>query len=139
MFVREAPEVGLPTGMLSWFEGGQAGLGVPPWRDVSRYVARSPYFAIEGLKSPLLLIHGDADFLPVEEPERMLMGMHRLGRDALLARYAGEGHSLVSPANIRDQWQRILLFLDDRLSKQPELAPAGPAPATAPVSTHSRQ
>ena len=134
MFVRDTPEVGLPTGMFSWFEGGQAGLGLPPWREPGRYVARSPYFSVDRLKSRLLLIHGESDFIPVAEAERLLMAMHRLGRDALLVRYAGEGHSLASPANIRDQWQRILEFLGplsprkpDRFGKRDDPVPDGGA------------
>jgi dipeptidyl aminopeptidase/acylaminoacyl peptidase len=128
MFVRDTPEVGLPTGMFSWFEGGQAGLAVPPWRGLDRYVARSPYFAVDRLKSRLLLIHGEADFIPVGEAERLLMAMHRLGHDALLVRYAGEGHSLASPANIRDQWQRILDFLRTSPDRQQVATADAPAP-----------
>lgn len=116
MYVRDAPELGLPTGMISWFEAGQGGLGAPPWREVQGYVSRSPYFAVERINTPLMLLHGDTDFLPVQNAEQMFTALHRLGRDSLLVRYAGEGHTLVSPANTRDRWIRMLSFLEQNLS-----------------------
>lgn len=116
MYVRDVPELGLPTGMFSWFEAGQGGLGAPPWRELQGYVGRSPYFAVERIRTPVMLIHGEMDFIPVEEAEQMFMAFHRIGRDAILLRYAGEGHALVSPANIRDRWTRILAFLETHLA-----------------------
>jgi dipeptidyl aminopeptidase/acylaminoacyl peptidase len=119
MYVRDAPELGLPTGMISWFEAGQGGLGAPPWHEVQGYVSRSPYFAVEHIRTPLMLFHGDTDFLPVQNAEQMFIALHRLGRDALLVRYAGEGHTLVSPANTQDRWSRMLKFLRQNLRGGP--------------------
>jgi dipeptidyl aminopeptidase/acylaminoacyl peptidase len=47
----------------------------------------------------------------------MFTALYRLGRDVELLRYAGEGHLLASPANIRDQWQRLFAWLDAHLRK----------------------
>jgi dipeptidyl aminopeptidase/acylaminoacyl peptidase len=64
-----------------------------------------------------MLIHGEQDSVPYTEAERMFMALQRLGRDAILLRYAGEGHVFASPANIRDSWQRTLDFLDAHLGR----------------------
>lgn len=109
-----------------WAEGGQGGLGAPPWRDPQKYVRNSPFYHAERMKAPVLLIHGETDYVPVSQAERMYFALHRLGKDAELVRYAGEGHVLYSPANLRDEWRRIARFLS-------ELEPGKTrAPAAAP-------
>src|SRR3546814_8095006 len=61
----EVPE-GLNFGAL-WSEGGQGRMGVPPWRDPQRYIDNSPLFWAHQIETPLLLIHGDLDFVNVNE------------------------------------------------------------------------
>lgn len=101
---------------FSFTEDGAANLGGPPWRVPERYLAYSPLYAADRITTPVMLIHGDMDFIPYSIAERMLMAMHRLDRDAILLRYGGEGHVMASPANIRDQWRRMLAFLGDHLA-----------------------
>lgn len=100
-----------PALSFSFTEYGVGNVGGPPWRVPDRYLVRSPLYAMDRITAPLMLIHGDMDFMPYSSAERSLMAMHRLGRDAILLRYGGEGHVASSPANIRDQWQRIFGFL----------------------------
>jgi dipeptidyl aminopeptidase/acylaminoacyl peptidase len=94
-----------------WAEGGQGGLGAPPWREPLKYVRNSPFYHAERMKAPVLILHGDSDYVPVSQAERMYFALHRLGKEAELVRYAGEGHVLYSPANLRDEWRRIAGFL----------------------------
>jgi dipeptidyl aminopeptidase/acylaminoacyl peptidase len=109
-------EVGVSlTTAFGWYEDGQGSIGGPPWRMAEAYVRRSPLFAADRITTPLMLVHGDMDFAPYGSAERLLMAMHRLGRDAVLLRYGGEGHVNFSPANIRDQWRRMIGFLDAHL------------------------
>ena len=65
--------------------------------------------------APLMLIHGDYDFVDVNEAEQMFNALNRQGKDALFVRYWGEGHVIGSPANIRDMWWRITQWLDQHL------------------------
>ena len=95
---------------IGWFEGGQARMGAPPWRALERYVRNSPLFEVERVHVPVLLVHGDLDYVPVVQAERMFLALLRTGKDARFLRYAGEGHSFSSPGNIRDYWRRILEF-----------------------------
>lgn len=115
-------ELGLSAALaFSFSEHGAGNVGGPPWRVPQRYLLHSPLYAAERITSPVLLIHGDVDFMPFSSAARMLMAMHRLDRDAILLRYGGEGHVLASPANIRDQWQRTFDFLRRHLDSPPGL------------------
>jgi len=97
---------------VGWYESGNGRMGAAPWQDPERYRRNSPFFSIERIRAPLMLIHGELDYAPVYQAERMFTALHRLGRDVQLVRYAGESHVLTSPDNIRDYWRRIFAFLD---------------------------
>ncbi|KAF1717015.1 hypothetical protein CSC74_09140 [Pseudoxanthomonas yeongjuensis] len=109
---------GLNFGAL-WSEGGQGRMGVPPWRDPQRYIDNSPVFWAHQITTPLMLIHGDLDFVNVNEAEQLFAALHREGKDVQLVRYWGEGHVYNSPGNITDMWNRIFEFLDQNLQSAP--------------------
>lgn len=109
---------GLNFGAL-WSEGGQGRMGVPPWRDPQRYIDNSPVFWAHQITTPLMLIHGDLDFVNVNEAEQLFAALHREGKDVQLVRYWGEGHVYSSPGNITDMWNRIFEFLDQNLQSAP--------------------
>ncbi len=98
-----------------WSEGGQGRMGVPPWKDPPRYIKNSPLFSADKIQTPLMLVHGDYDFVNVNEAEQMFNALQRQGKDAQLLRYWGEGHIISSPANIRDLWERIFAWFDDHM------------------------
>jgi dipeptidyl aminopeptidase/acylaminoacyl peptidase len=98
---------------IGWLEGGQGRMGVPPWRDMARYVRNSAFFHVEDIHIPVLLMHSDLDYVPQAQAERMFLALYRLGNDAELLRYRGESHSLTSPANLRDYWKHVFAFLED--------------------------
>lgn len=106
---------GSDAGSAAWAEGGQGRMGTHPWAALDRYIANSPYYQADKIHTPLLLIHGEKDAAcPVLESKKMFNALKRLGRDAELAIYAGEGHApgLWSPANAIDATERMLAFLD---------------------------
>lgn len=113
---RAAPEEG------SWSnwntgntESGQNRMGSPPWRDPARYDRNSPLLAADRIETPLLMIHGDQDFIPLASSEAMFSALYRQDKDAQLVTYWGEGHYLGSPGNIRDFYRRAFAFLDEHL------------------------
>jgi dipeptidyl aminopeptidase/acylaminoacyl peptidase len=63
---------------------------------------------VDRVQTPLPIIHGDMDYIPIPQGEEYFMGLYRQGKRAAFVRYWGEGHVPESPANIRDMWQRIL-------------------------------
>jgi dipeptidyl aminopeptidase/acylaminoacyl peptidase len=106
---------GISPSSGGYFEGDQGRMGGPPWTDPQRYISSSPYYSIDKVTAPVMLIHGDIDSVPVTEADRALFALYRLGKDAKLLRYAGEGHYIVSPANLRHQWDEIFRFLDEHV------------------------
>ena len=135
-------EFGLPLGQdAGWAEGGQAAMTVAPWTDPTRYIAKSPIYGLDHVHAPVLLLHGETDVVSLEQAERAFMGLARLGRDATLVRYWGEGHTLASPANIRDYWGRVLSWADDRLKPEaePVISSSTAAARTASVQSQPHQ
>ncbi len=45
----------------------------------------------------------------------MFTALTRLNKDAVFLRYVGETHGIMSPANIRDMWQRIFNWYEKTL------------------------
>lgn len=85
----------------------------PPWRDLGRYLRNSPITYVDRVTTPVLFVHGDMDYVPIEQAEEFFSALYRQGKRAGFARYWGEGHLLESPANIRDMWSRIFAWFDE--------------------------
>ena len=115
-FNRALPEEGLSLQtQMGWAETGQAAIGGPPWEVSDAYREGSPYLAAQSITSPVLLITGDRDFVPMSQSERMFTALHRQRQAARLVTYWGEGHFNWSPADIRDLYDQILGWLDQTL------------------------
>jgi len=102
-------------------ESEQERMGVPLLADPERYLRNSPAFSADRITAPLLIVSGDLDFEGIQN-EAMFTVLNRQGKHAEFVRYLGEGHSLNSPANILDLWQRVFNWLDTYVKS--------PAPAT---------
>jgi dipeptidyl aminopeptidase/acylaminoacyl peptidase len=96
-------------------EGGQLRMGVPPWRDLWRYLRNSPIHYVDRIQTPLMMIHGDIDYVPVQQAEQLFAALHRRGRAVRLVRYWGEGHGITTPTNVRDMWSRIFDWFGQHL------------------------
>lgn len=83
----------------------------PPWEYLERYVRNSPVFAVHKVSAPLLMFHGDQDYVPIAQSEEMFSALRRAGKKTEFVRYWGEGHVLTNPANIQDAWSRIFDWL----------------------------
>jgi hypothetical protein len=86
---------------------GQAELHAAPWEAPNLYVANSPLFAADRVTTPLMIVQGDMDVVPVEQGQLMFSALLELGRRATFVRYAGEGHNIVSGYNAVDLERRI--------------------------------
>ena len=96
-------------------EAGQLRMGTAPWQDPDRYVRNSPLFAAGDVQTPLLIIQGDMDYVPIQQGEQLFSALYRQGKRARFVRYWGEGHILQSPANIEDMWQQVYGWFDEFL------------------------
>ena len=125
-YVLTATEDGPPTpNYLGYNETGQGGLKGPPWRDPERYRRNSPLMQADKITTPLMLIYGEQDFVPLAQGQAMFNALYRQDKDATLLTLFGEGHLPASPANIRAIYEVVLPWLADRLA----LSPAADAPA----------
>jgi len=94
------------------FEIGQNRMGNPPWLDTTRYSRNSPVLFVERVKTPVMMIHGDLDFISIDQSEQFFTALARLNRDVLFVRYWGEEHLINQPQNQRDMWKRVFAFLE---------------------------
>jgi dipeptidyl aminopeptidase/acylaminoacyl peptidase len=115
------------NGWALWMENGLPSLHASPWMNEARYWRNSPYFYLDRVQTPLLLIHGDLDDLPIEQSEKVFTALVRQGKPARFVRYWGEGHGLQSPANIRDLWHQLFVWFDAYLMPDSAMTRLGAA------------
>jgi dipeptidyl aminopeptidase/acylaminoacyl peptidase len=95
-------------------------LGGSPWQVRHRYIENSPFFYLDRVETPLLIVQGTAD--TIIDPflaDQLFVGLRRLGKEVLYVKYAGEGHSPSddwSYANQVDFATRMLSWFDTHLS-----------------------
>ncbi|MEN5229785.1 alpha/beta hydrolase family protein [Brevundimonas naejangsanensis] len=113
-----SPEDGLPVrSRAGWVETGQGGLGSPPFTDTDRYVRNSPALAADRITAPVLLFTADRDYVPPGQAEELFSALYRQQKDVVLVTYRGEGHVLSSPANIRDFYETVWIWLEEVLKR----------------------
>lgn len=109
------PEVGNWTvASAGWLETGQARMNLPPWRDPGRYVRNSPVLFADKITAPVLMFYGDAD-KDIAQSQGMFAALYRQNKNAILVTYRGEGHVVLGPGNVQDQYRRIFAFLASTL------------------------
>lgn len=103
---------------VGWAETGQGRMGGTPWQYRARYIENSPVFYLDRVETPVLLVHGELDrSVPCQQAEEVFIGLRRLGKEVVYAKYAGEEHwpGTWSPANISDYWNRVIDWFDRHL------------------------
>jgi dipeptidyl aminopeptidase/acylaminoacyl peptidase len=94
-------------------------MGASPWQARATYVENSPFFYLDRVETPLLLIHGDIDPVPVLQSDQVYFALRSLGKTVEYARYGNVGHSMTDPANVRDFWRRRIAWFDRHLKADP--------------------
>jgi dipeptidyl aminopeptidase/acylaminoacyl peptidase len=108
------PQMGQLFRMLQ-MERGVFNLGSPPWQELDRYRAGSSVMAAGKVQTPLMLVHGDLDFVPIQQAEEFFTALYRQDKRALFVRYQGEWHTIANRANVLDLWQRIGDWLSETM------------------------
>ncbi len=82
-----------------WFKG-------PPFRETQDFANRSPITYIEKVKTPLMLVLGEADYRtpPNAGGEQMFRALKYLKRPVIMVRFPGESHEL---SRSGQPWHRI--------------------------------
>lgn len=95
-------------------------MGGPLWEFPQRYIDGSPIFQLDKVETPLLLIHGDQDFIPFEQAQEMFMGLANLEKEVVLVKYkeADHWHGFWSNEKLADYWERVLNWFDEYLKME---------------------
>jgi dienelactone hydrolase len=112
------PEKGQVLRMLQ-MEKGAMGMDGPPWEQPDRYRENSAVLQADKITTPLMLVHGDQDFIPIQQAEEFFTALYRQDKRARLMRYQGEGHTIAYRANVLDLWQRMANWLAETLASRP--------------------
>jgi len=135
-FLRQNPEFGpmMLRRNAGWSEAGQGGLGAAPWMDPGAYTENSPLFSAGRIAAPVLLIHGEFDFVGVSEAESVFTALWRQNKDAQLVTYWGEQHIFYSPGTVRDLWARLDAWFERTIGPPPSrlTPPADALPSGGP-------
>lgn len=69
------------------------GFRTTPWKDRDAFIKDSPYFYLNEVQSPLLIITGSADqVVPAHLGEEIFNGLRRLHKEAVYVQFEGEAH-----------------------------------------------
>ncbi len=110
------------TGMSRMFqyEQTQSRIGGTLWDKPIYYLENSPLFFMDRVKTPVLIMHNDADgAVPWYQGIEMFMALKRLNQPAWLLQYNGEDHNLVQRKNRKDLSVRLSQFFDHYLKGAP--------------------
>jgi dipeptidyl aminopeptidase/acylaminoacyl peptidase len=118
------------------YEQSQSRIGGTPWQYPTRFLENSPLFSVDRVKTPLLMLHNDRDeAVPWQQGIEYYLALRRLGKEAYLFNYPGEGHGLRQRVNQADYTTRMQQFFDHHLKGAPKPEwmekgiPYTPAPA----------
>ncbi|MBZ5520999.1 MAG: S9 family peptidase [Acidobacteriia bacterium] len=114
----------------AWFKGA-------PFRETKDFADRSPITYIENVKTPLMLVLGEADYRtpPGAGGEQMFRALKYLKRPVVMVRFPGESHELSrsgQPWHRVERLEHIVGWFDKYLlgMKKPEYDEVGGAPSS---------
>ena len=95
-----------------------------PWQDPADFAARSAITHVENVKTPLMLIEGEADYRtpPGEGGEQMFRALKFLRRPTVMVRFPDESHELSrsgKPWHRVERLQHIVAWFDKYLQGKP--------------------
>jgi dipeptidyl aminopeptidase/acylaminoacyl peptidase len=90
------------------YEKSQSRLGSTLWQRPDLYIKNSPLFRADKIKTPLLMMHNDADgAVPWYQGIEYFSALRRLGKKVWLMQYNGEDHGLGERRNRKDWSMRL--------------------------------
>jgi len=102
------------------YERTQSRIGGTPWNKTREYLENSPIFWADKVTTPYLTIHNDEDgAVPWEQGIEFVTALRRLGREAYLFNYNGEGHGLSNRENQKHWTVHMDEFFDHYLLGKP--------------------
>ncbi|MES2589950.1 MAG: prolyl oligopeptidase family serine peptidase [Bacteroidota bacterium] len=102
------------------YEHTQSRIGKTIWEAPELYVENSPLFHLPKVKTPLLIMHNDADgSVPWYQGIELFTGLKRLEKPVWMLNYNGDDHNLMKNANRIDLSIRMRQFFDYYLLDKP--------------------
>ena len=88
----------------------EAELGLP-WQNTDLWIKLSPFYRLDKIVTPTLVLGGDADMnVPIIGGQQLYQGLKRLGRDTELIVYPGETHAIRRPSFQQDRFERYIAW-----------------------------
>jgi dipeptidyl aminopeptidase/acylaminoacyl peptidase len=88
----------------------EAELGLP-WKNAEGWMRISPFFQIDKVTTPTLILGGSDDVnVPLLNGEQLYQALRRLGRDTELVIYPGQNHGISKPSYQKDRYERYLAW-----------------------------
>ena len=98
------------------FESSQGRFTGGPWEQWEAYTRNSPVAFAKNVKTPLMILHNDADgAVDFTQGIEYYDTLRRMGKPVVLLEYPGENHSLARPGNQQDYTIRMKQFFDHLL------------------------
>lgn len=95
------------------YEHTQSRIGATLWEKPELYLKNSPLFTADKIKTPLVIMHNDADgAVPWYQGIEMFTALRRLDKKVWLLQYNNEDHNLVERKNRKDLSVRLGQFFD---------------------------
>lgn len=102
------------------YEHSQSRIGGSLWEKPMNYLNNSPVFSANKVKTPLLMMHNDADgAVPWYQGIEYYMALRRLNKPVWMLNYNGQGHGLTQRQDRTDFAIRMMQFFDHYLKDKP--------------------
>src|SRR5439155_23490798 len=102
-------------GRTAGVETGQYSMGGPPWERPQSYVESSPSSHVKEIKTPVLILNGDVDYVSVEHAKFAYQALRRSSVPTRLVIFFGESHNIGGPGNMAVAASEILKWLGEYL------------------------
>jgi dipeptidyl aminopeptidase/acylaminoacyl peptidase len=100
-----------------WWEG-ELGL---PWENPEAYQKISPYFQVDKVVTPTLIVGGEQDWnVPIINSEQLFLALKRVGVTTELVVYPGEFHVFETPSYNKDLYGRFLAWFETHINGDDE-------------------
>jgi dipeptidyl aminopeptidase/acylaminoacyl peptidase len=84
-----------------------------PWENREAWERISPFNDVDKITTPTLIMGGEKDWnVPINNGEQLYQALRRMGKEAQLVVYPGQGHGLAVPAYQVDRYERYLEWYD---------------------------
>jgi dipeptidyl aminopeptidase/acylaminoacyl peptidase len=84
-----------------------------PWVVPEAYLKLSPFFRVDKVKTPTLILCGADDMnVPLLSSEQLYQALRRLGVPTELVIYPGQRHDIVRPSFVKDRYERYIAWYD---------------------------